>query len=455
MSSSSSSSSSADSAALLTEFAGACAPTHDGAPPPPAAVVKVLSKRERELVAHGPSALAPMLAAAPDAPAAARLLLHAYFARSIDDALLAVSVRALLDHADAANIAAVPIKCACGPPALRAPRARPTPPALTSAAAPSPPTPHPLPRAGLVTLVRAFHVAFLRLQPGAEAQLVAPLQRVMAAVDVSSLTPLQPLFLGVCLAARAYDAARPVAAAPIYDADHARETNLTPAEAQQHFVSAGAVFAHLREWARAAEAFRLCMLVPAEALSVLALEAHRRWLLASVVATGIVPQLPRAVSGAVARGVEKNSGTLVFLKLAKACCSTGALDQVAVARAELDGVSQGLWGAKVPGVDSMLVEELHVSVIRRRVLRLSKTYTTASIAEVAAAIGTGTAAAAAADLVDKLVAEGHMVGVRVDRAAGMLTFVADAAGATGAAGAAGAAGYRAAGAAGRQVQGAR
>ena len=64
MSSSSSSSSSADSAALLTEFAGACAPTHDGAPPPPAAVVKVLSKRERELVAHGPSALAPMLAAA-------------------------------------------------------------------------------------------------------------------------------------------------------------------------------------------------------------------------------------------------------------------------------------------------------------------------------------------------------------------------------------------------------
>ena len=53
MSSSSSSSSSADSAALLTEFAGACAPTHDGAPPPPAAVIKVLSKRERELVAHG------------------------------------------------------------------------------------------------------------------------------------------------------------------------------------------------------------------------------------------------------------------------------------------------------------------------------------------------------------------------------------------------------------------
>ena len=146
-------------------------------------------------------------------------------------------------------------------------------------------------------LVRALVPAYLRLRPAHEADLVPLLARLIAeTVTPGGLTPLQPAFLQLCVASRNFEAARAVAGAPIYEAELPRETQLSAAECQSHFLSAGAVFAHLREWDRAAEAFRQCLLIPAEAPSYAALDAHRRWLLTSVLATGQVPQMPRAVS---------------------------------------------------------------------------------------------------------------------------------------------------------------
>jgi hypothetical protein len=299
-----------------------------------------------------------------------------------------------------------------------------------------------------VHLVRALIPAFLRLRPAHETELVAPLQKLLSAtLPAGSLTPLQPLFLQVCLQARppALEAARAVAGAPVYEADHARETQLSAAECQAHFLLGGAAFAQLREWDKAAEAFRQCLLLPAEAPSYAAHDAHRRWLLSSVLATGVVPPLPRTVSHANARAIEKNAHSLLFAKLAKACCNTGSLDAAAIARAAAEGAQALLWGEAAPqGPDRMLVDELLQSAMQRRVLRLSQTYTTVPFSQVAQAMGAGTSDEAAAAMVEGMQREGRMaVGVRVDRIAGMLVFVAGSAtaaaapGATAAAGAAG------------------
>jgi len=282
--------------------------------------------------------------------------------------------------------------------------------------------------------------AFLRLRPAREAELVAPLGRLLAAVvPAGGLTPLQPIFLQLCLAANDAEAARAVAGAPVYEAELPRETQLSAAECQAHFLLAGSVFTRLREWERAAEAFRQCLLLPAEAPSHAALEAHRRWLLASVLATGLVPAVPRAVSHANARAVEKNAGAALFAKLAKACCNTGSLDAAAIARVEAEGALAQLWGAAAPpSVDKALVEALLQSAMQRRVLRLSQTYTTVPFAQVAAAMAAGTTDEQAADMVDGMLRDGRMAaGVRVDRAAGMLVFVAGGGGGAAAAGAAG------------------
>ena len=299
-------------------------------------------------------------------------------------------------------------------------------------------------------LVRALIPAFLRLRPAHEAELVAPLHKLLAAtLPAGSLTPLQPLFLQVCLQARppALESARAVAGAPVYEADHARETQLSAAECQAHFLLGGAAFAQLREWDKAAEAFRQCLLLPAEAPSYAALDAHRRWLLSSVLATGVVQPLPRTVSHANARAIEKNAHSLLFAKLAKACCNTGSLDAAAIARAVAEGAQAQLWGEAAPqGPDRMLVDELLQSAMQRRVLRLSQTYTTVPFSQVAQAMGAGTSDEAAAAMVEGMQREGRMaVGVRVDRTAGMLVFVAGSAAAAAAPGAAVAAAAGAAG----------
>ena len=62
--------------------------------------------------------------------------------------------------------------------------------------------------------------------------------------------------------------------APCRDADHVRETGLTADDAVGRFFFAGVALAMQRMWPQAADAFRLCMVVPAESLPSVVVEAY-------------------------------------------------------------------------------------------------------------------------------------------------------------------------------------
>jgi hypothetical protein len=105
---------------IATDFAAACA-SGDALG---AAAVKFLVKRENAVVSHGVAMLA---AAGPGSvPESARLVLLAICAcaKQVDDASLAVDALDSIARADAATLAAVPLKCACPPSPQGCARAR-------------------------------------------------------------------------------------------------------------------------------------------------------------------------------------------------------------------------------------------------------------------------------------------------------------------------------------------
>ena len=271
-----------------------------------------------------------------------------------------------------------------------------------------------------------------RAQPSRLVEVLPRLSKLVLAADPASLTPLQPLFLERCLRTHSFELAERVARAPCRDADHARETGLTADDAVGRFFFAGVALANRRMWPQAADAFRLCMVVPAESLPSVVIEAYCYWLLTSVLATGELPELPRAVSQLVARAVDKQPLAAECAKLAKVCCAAGSLDckEIAAITAEGAAPSAAYWGASSANMLlSRLVEGLSDAAARRRVLRLAQTYTTVPVHEVVAAEGTGRGAAAVLTMLEEMIASGEMKGAHLDRAAGMLSFTGESAGA--------------------------
>jgi hypothetical protein len=166
--------------------------------------------------------------------------------------------------------------------------------------------------------------------------------KIMSSIDLTTLTPLQPMFLMACYQSGNFELARQVALSPIYSAENSRETGLTAINAQNHFFYSGLILIRLRSWLRASESFRYCLQVPAESISPTILESYRYFIYTGVLATGVSPQPPRAVSPAL-RDLDRGDNEQLVIKLASACSINGSLDHSTISQIVNDGGIRGLW----------------------------------------------------------------------------------------------------------------
>jgi hypothetical protein len=227
----------------------------------------------------------------------------------------------------------------------------------------------------------------------------------------------------LCLGAGMLDAARAVADSPIYDVDGAKETGLTSRDALQYFYSAGLLYMSLRDWHAAAASFRTVLLIPANALSALAVEAFKKWVILSILAAPMdadsaleLPSMPPTASPAVIKGVDRPSAP--YAALARAAVT---LDRSAVLR-----VASEHEAVFVADRNLDLVQGLIDNVARRCVVRLSRTYVSVPMLEVASAVGTGFTQQDANELARSMIAEGQLAG-NIDPGTGTLVFLGDSA----------------------------
>ncbi|KAJ3181706.1 hypothetical protein HDU87_000724 [Geranomyces variabilis] len=200
------------------------------------------------------------------------------------------------------------------------------------------------------------------------------------AMDITYLTPLHAILCKAALLANT-----PTAALPVLDRD---VTEVDP-EAfgityQDHLLYCyygGMIYTQLKQHTRAMQFFELCVSAPGPHVSLIMIEAHRKLILASLLATGALPTLPKYTSEApVLRAAKMYSNAYVDFAQAYASGSAARIDASYRAH-EQEFRQHGNRG---------LARQCVEAVTRRAVQRLTDTYLTLSLQDIAKSVGLAT-----------------------------------------------------------------
>ncbi|KAI8585462.1 hypothetical protein BDZ88DRAFT_455909 [Geranomyces variabilis] len=200
------------------------------------------------------------------------------------------------------------------------------------------------------------------------------------AMDVTNLTPLHAILCKAALLSNA-----PTAALPVLDRDI---TDVDPDEFgikyQHHLLYCyygGMIYTQLKKHTRAMQFFELCVSAPGPHVSLIMIEAHRKLVLVSLLATGALPTLPKYASEApVLRAAKLYSNAYVDFAHAYASGSAARINAAYRAH-EQEFRQHGNCG---------LARQCVEAVTRRAVQRLTDTYLTLSLQDIAKSVGLAT-----------------------------------------------------------------
>ncbi|GAA5825812.1 hypothetical protein JCM3770_006345, partial [Rhodotorula araucariae] len=206
---------------------------------------------------------------------------------------------------------------------------------------------------------------------------VQPLASLLARFPYPGfLTSLHPLFLRVIMGSGMYPAARELLMSDITDVDK----QLYPVKYQDHLLYhylGGTILALLGDYARAAELLEICVSAPGSGVSLIQLDAYKKLVLVQLLAFGRMQSLPKYTTGA-------------FSSASKALCT--AYTDYAAAFATHDRSRLAVAAEKGREVfekdlNSGLVFLVEQSLRRRQIQKLTETYITLSLGEIAAYVG--------------------------------------------------------------------
>lgn len=222
--------------------------------------------------------------------------------------------------------------------------------------------------------------------------------------------------MGSCLLSRCYSAALPVLQEPALEVDPAR-TALTPTDFYLYCYYGGMLHTGRRDYRQAAALYLACVTAPALLGNAITLACYKKWVLASLLDLGACPPLPKFCSPKVRTMVEADARA--YAELAVAAASRRA-DKVA-------RCVEAHNGAYAADGNLGLVKLVVAAASKRAIQRLTQTYLTLSLAEVAAQVGLPSAQAAEAQVLAMIEAgEVHAQVSGVDAVWGVWAVVGDA-----------------------------
>lgn len=227
--------------------------------------------------------------------------------------------------------------------------------------------------------------------------------------DPSTLTAAHAGFLQAALASKHLGAARRVAATPVFHVQSS-DVGTHHSDIMLHFFYSGSVLCAFQRWKDAAAAFRACIAVPAGSVSAIAVDAYKKYVCACLLDGGREAPLPRHVASSVARALPAAAAGYAALSKAATALDDEQLGKALHRFADTFQADQNLG----------LVQQVVDSMRRRRVMRLTSTFVTLSLADIAAKTGLPNAAAAEAELL-AMVQEGQLV-ASIDHRVGVVTF---------------------------------
>lgn len=207
-------------------------------------------------------------------------------------------------------------------------------------------------------------------------QAIIPLRTAVRKLQLSPehLTTLHPDFLLLCLLAKCYKAALSILEEDIFEIDLPKDFIL-------YCYYGGMVFIGLKRFNKALECFQHAITAPATTLTAITVEAYKKFVLVSLIHTGQVPAFPKYTPAVVQRNLK--SCTQPYIDLANNY-STGkisALETYVNMNTEKFKNDSNLG----------LVKQVLSSLYKRNIQRLTQTYLTLSLQDIASTVQLETA----------------------------------------------------------------
>ncbi|KAF8060061.1 CSN3 [Scenedesmus sp. PABB004] len=243
------------------------------------------------------------------------------------------------------------------------------------------------------------------------APLLAALQRL--APSAEHLTPIHADVLQLCLLAKTYGAAAALLGGELTEVDPTR-TAVGPTDLQLYCYYGGMVAAGRKQLARALELFLQGLTAPTYVCSAITAATYRKYVLVSLIHSGAVPALPKFTSQKVRQLTDApDAKPYADLASAYAAKSHDRLARVAEQHSAVFAADRNVG----------LVRQVLASLPARTIQRLTQTYVTLSLADIAKAAGLSGPAEAEAVILRMVSC--RQVFARINDRDGMVTFMQD------------------------------
>lgn len=228
------------------------------------------------------------------------------------------------------------------------------------------------------------------------------------------LTPLHADVLCLCLKSKNYKAGYQLIEKKIFDIDPTR-TGLTPKDMLLYYYYGGMIYIGLKQYQKASSFFETALTVPAFALNAIMVEVYKKYVLVSLLVNGKFTGLPKHAMSIVQKHMK--SFCSQYYDFANLYGQGNAdLDKINKIVKDNEDVykKDNNWG---------LVKQCMHALARRNIQRLTATYMTLSLADIAKNVGLANAATAEKVLL-RMIENGEINAV-IDQKDGMVSFEED------------------------------
>ncbi|GLJ36631.1 hypothetical protein SUGI_0737010 [Cryptomeria japonica] len=239
-------------------------------------------------------------------------------------------------------------------------------------------------------------------------QTIIPLRTAIRKLQPSSehLTSLHPDFLLMCLLAKCYKAGLSILEDDIFEIDQPRDFLL-------YCYYGGMVYIGLKHFSKALEFLQHAITAPTTVLTAITVEAYKKYLLVSLIHTGQVPSFPKYTPAVVQRNLK--SCTQSYIELANNYTS----GKISVLESCLNMHMEKFKNDSNLG----LVKQVLSSLYKRNIQRLTQTYLTLSLQDIANTVQLETAKQAELHVL-QMIQDGEIFAT-INQKDGMVSFQED------------------------------
>eukprot|EP01027_Heterolobosea_sp_BB2_P025870 GEZU01039722.1.p1 GENE.GEZU01039722.1~~GEZU01039722.1.p1 ORF type:complete len:437 (-),score=163.11 GEZU01039722.1:603-1913(-) len=190
--------------------------------------------------------------------------------------------------------------------------------------------------------------------------------------DAESLTPFHCDYIQLCLKSRNYKTAVALLEDKIFDVSP-KKTGVVPREFLLYYYYGGMIYIGLKELKKALYFFETALTIPANALSAIMVESYKKYILVSLLLNGKPAAIPKNAASTVQRHIKVYCQEYVEFGNAYATRNMEKVMQVASQHKELFQKDRNLG----------LVKQCVKSLYRLNIQRLTQTYLTLSLQDIA------------------------------------------------------------------------